>query len=219
MIRSYLKWAAIVLSVTCTTTLNFAEAGVEPPIFADGFETPDILPDNVTGIWVGTLTFPGGVNRPIVFQLHQRANNKLLGYLPGSSEYWVMRSGSFDEGEVSITLLLGSPAGDRTVNLSGPMTGDSANLTLSGDLPGQSVVFTRSLEPLTERRFIFADMNPLFGEPHFVNLAVVLDDAEQLVAGSWSGSELKAPLARDGGVTSFTVGSDTVSIQSTTCCF
>ncbi len=207
-----IAYAAIVLSVTCFTTPDLAEAGVDPVIFLDGFESPDAPPDEVTGTWIGTLSFPGGVDRAIVLQFHQRTNNKLLGYLPGSSEYWVMRSGSYEDGELTITLSFGSPAGERLVNLSGRVTGDSANLSLSGDLPGQSVVFSRSLQPLTEHRFIFADFNPLFGEPHFVSLAVVLGDTEQLVAGSWSGSEQKAPLARDGGVTSFTATSETVSI-------
>ena len=181
-------------------------------IFRNGFEVSTGSPDDVTGTWTGTVSFPGSVNRTIVLQFHQRANDKLLGYLLGSSEAWVMRSGNYSGGAMDVTLILGSPAGDRTVTLSGPVDGDTATLVVGGDLPAQSVEFTRNPGELIERRFILADIDPDFGEPHFVSLAVVLDDEDQLVAGSWSGSEQKKPLARDGGVTSLAITPDTITI-------
>ncbi len=190
------------------------------PIFLDGFESGNVCawqgtcpaPADVEGTWIGVLAFPGGFSRSVAVQLHQRDEGDVLGYLLGSSESWVVRSGAYTAGVLDLEIVLGSPAGDRIVVLAGPVSGERATLALTGDLADQTVELIRWQADLVEHRFIFADSTGGLTTPHFINLAVVLDGAGGLVAGSWSGSEQKPPWDRDGGVSSFTINGDQVTV-------
>jgi len=190
------------------------------PIFLDGFESGDLCgwqgscppPTDVTDTWIGVVAFPGEVGRSIAVELHQRVDGELLGYLLGTSEGWVIRSGAYSAGNLILELALRRPSGDRFVTLSGPVQGGQATLTLTGDLPSQTVNFVRWPEELVERRFLFADSTNGLSAPHFIDLAVLLDGAGRLVAGNWTGSQRTPPWGRDGGVTSFSNGGDTLTV-------
>ena len=209
-----------VLALGCVVVAPGTGYGGTSPIFLDGFESGNLCawqgtcsaPADVRGTWIGVLTFPGGGFRTVAVQLHQRVDGDLLGYLLGASETWVVRSGAYAAGVLDLEIVLGSPAGDRIVSLTGPVGGERATLFLTGDLANQTVELVRWPEDLVERRFLFADSTDGLTTPHFINLAVVLTESGNLVAGSWSGSEQKPPWGRDGGVTSFVAAGDTVTI-------
>lgn len=210
--------ALLVLGLVMAPTAS-GIAGVTP-IFFDGFETGDLCawqgtcapPLDVAGTWFGLVTFTGDVVRPLLVQLHPRNDGRLIGYLLGTSESWVVTSGAYVAGTLDLELTLGSPPGDRIVALSGPVKGGRAALNLTGDLAPQTVDLIRWPGNFIERRFIFADATNGLVAPHFVSLAVVLDGYGELVAGSWSGTEQQQPWGRDGGVTSLSDVGDVVTI-------
>ncbi len=181
------------------------------PVFLDGFESGDLCawqgacppPPDLSGTWIGSLQFPGEVSRNIAIQLHQRDGGDLLGYLLGTTESWVVRSGISSAGVLDLEVALRSPFGTRIITLSGAVHGGQATLNLTGDLPDQTVELVRWPENLVERRFVFADATGGLTTPHFINMGVLLNGDGQLVAGSWSGSQQQPPWGRDGGVTSF----------------
>ncbi len=211
-------FVAFVLAVAIVAVAPVAFGGT--PIFLDGLESGDLCawqgtclpPADVTGIWIGLLTFPGEVARPFAVQLHQRNDGVLLAYLLGTSEGWVVRSGVYYAGVLDLELALHNPSGDRIVSLSGLVQGGEASLALTGDLSDQTVEFVRWPEELVERRFLFADSTGGMSAPHFIDLAVLVDEAGRLVAGSWSGSQQTPPWGRDGGITSFSESGDAVTI-------
>jgi len=194
-------------------------AGVTP-IFLDGFESGDLCawqgtcapPSEVTGVWFGLVTFPGDVVRPLLIQLHPRDDGRLVGYLLGSSESWVVTSGSYTGGILDLELTLGKPSGDRIVTLTGPVQGGRATLALTGDLAEQTVELIRWPAEFFERRFVVVDATNGLTAPHFVSLAVALDGNGELVAGGWSGTEQQQPWGRDGGVNSFSDVGDVVTM-------
>ena len=122
-------YVAFALGIVLAATTTVVEGAT--PIFFDDFESGDLCawqgscppPADVAGIWIGDLTFPGGVIRTIAVQLHQRNGGDLIGYLLGSNEGWVVRSGTYASGNLDLELALQSPSGDRIVALSGPMEG------------------------------------------------------------------------------------------------
>ncbi len=219
MRSSIFRCAAVALGVAIGSSMA---SGVDAatPLFLDSFESGDLCaweatclpPADVEGTWIGALVFPGEVARPLAVQLHQRADGELLGYLLGTSESWVMRSGAYTGGVLDLELALGRPSGDRIVTLSGPVEGGRATLALTGDLPNQTVELVRWSEELVERRFVVADSTDGLSTPHFVSLAVALDAEGHLVAGSWSGTQQTPPWGQDGGVTSFSTVGEAVTI-------
>ncbi len=190
------------------------------PIFLDGFESGDLCawqgtctpPADLSGTWFARVSFPGDVVRPLLVQLHSRNDGRLVGYLLGSNERWVVTSGTYSSGILDLELTLGSPSGDRIVTLSGPVRGGRASLTLTGDLAPQTVDLIRWQGDFVERRFVFADSTIGLATPHFANMAVVFDGRGGFVAGSWSGSEQRQPWGRDGGVTSLSVVGDELTV-------
>ena len=219
MRSSVFRCAAVALGVAIGSSMA---SGVDAatPLFLDSFESGDLCawqatclpPADVEGTWIGALVFPGEVARPLAVQLHQRADGELLGYLLGTSESWVVRSGAYAAGVVDLELALGRPSGDRIVTLSGPVEGGRTTLALTGDLPNQTVELVRWSEELVERRFVVADSTNGLSTPHFVSLAVALDADGHLVAGSWSGTQQTPPWGQDGGVTSFSTVGEAVTI-------
>lgn len=215
---SLLRSAAFTLGVSIGSLASPVDAAT--PIFLDSFESGDLCawqeaclpPTEVEGTWIGDLVFPGGVVRPVAVRLHQRADGELLGYLLGTSESWVVRSGAYTVGVLDLEIALGRPSGDRIVTLSGPVEGGRATLSLTGDLHNQTAELVRWPEELIERRFVVADTTDGLSPPHFVSLAVALDVDGQLVAGSWSGTQQTPPWGQDGGVTSFTAVGGAVTI-------
>ena len=213
-----LHFAALALGVAIGSMASSVEAAT--PIFLDSFESGDLCawqgtclpPTEVEGTWIGDLVFPGGVVRPVAVRLHQRADGELLGYLLGTSESWVVRSGAYTGGVLDLELVLGRLSEDRIVTLAGPVEGGRATLSLTGDLPNQTAELVRWPEELVERRLVVADSTDGLSPPHFVSLAVALDAEGRLVAGSWSGTQETPPWGQDGGVTSFTTVGETVSI-------
>ena len=197
-----------------------SEVDATTPLFLDGFESGDLCawqgtclpPAEVEGTWIGDLLFPGGVVRRVAVQFHQRFDGELLGYLLGTSESWVVRSGAYSAGVLELELALGRPSGDRIVTLTGPVEGGRATLALTGDLPDQTVELLRWPEELVERRFVVADSTDGLSTPHFVSLAVALDADGRLVTGSWSGTQQTPPWGQDGGVTAFSAVGDAVTI-------
>ncbi len=212
-----LRVSVCALGIAVCTTAPVVDGAT--PVFLDGFESGDLCawqgtcpaPTDVAGTWIGSLSFPGGVSRTIVLQLHPRVDGDLLGYMLGTSESWVMRSGTYAAGALDLELALQGPSGDRIVTLSGPVNGGRATLTLSGDLAGQTVSLIRWPEELVEHRFAFADSSDGLSNPHFISMAVVLNGAGELVAGAWAGSEQKPPWDQDGGVNSFSIDGDMVT--------
>jgi len=218
MRRSRSRLAVLVLGLVISPSA-FGATSVTP-IFLDGFESGNLCawqgtcapPSDVAGTWIGLVSFPGDVVRPLLIHLQPRTDGRLIGYLLGTSESWVVSSGAYAAGTLDLDLTMGSPSGDRTATLTGPVRGDRATLALTGDLAEQTVGLLRWSEDFVERRFILADATNGLTNPHFINLAVVLDDNNQLVAGGWSGSEQLPPWGRDGGVTSFYDVGDVLTI-------
>jgi hypothetical protein len=209
------------LSLILAGLASVAGGATFAPVFGDGFESGDLCawedgcppPLAVNGTWIGTLEFPGPVTRTLVMRLHQRDDGELLAYLMGTSERWTVESGAYGAGTLNLRLALRSPQGTRTVDLAGPVAGGHATLSVSGDLPAQTVDLFLVPGDLQERRFVFADATDGLGEPHFIDLAVVVDGGGRLVAGSWAGSELRPPWDRDGWVTAFAPGAGSVSFE------
>ena len=160
------------------------------PIFLDGFESGDLCawqgscpaPADVEGTWIGVLVFPGGVAGPSRFSCISGPTASLLGYLLGTSESWVVRSGptpaacsSSSSPWAALQATGSSPCPARS-------SGGRATLALTGDLANQTVELVRWSEELVETSLLVADSTDGLSTPHFVSLAVALD-AERASGG------------------------------------
>ncbi|MBZ0115192.1 MAG: hypothetical protein K8J08_22240, partial [Thermoanaerobaculia bacterium] len=104
------------------------------------------------------------------------------------------------------------PEATRTIDFTGTFDRRSMVLTASGGVSTQAVSAERLVCPLTEREVAVADISGGPDPEHVRELAVVLDDEGQWVAGGFVGSDDCALWACDGGVTSFSEVGDSLTL-------
>ena len=173
------------------------------PAFAAGPRKTPAKNGDLTGVWTGTLTLDG-LPRVVAIELDQRADGRVMGYMPGGTSAWTVLSGRLAGKHVDLLLEQRSLAGVRTLSFDGSLDGKKK---LKGDLSdgsiGQKVTFNLVEGPVVERRFLFAAVDAS-GSPTSLNeLAVALDGAGSLVAGAFVGQNDCRLWSCEGVVTSF----------------
>ena len=194
-----------------------AAAGVGPVVFGDGFESGDLCawentcppPSTVASTWIGALDFAGS-NRPIVLQLHQRGDGRLIGYVLGGTQRRTVVEGVYAAGSMTLDLEFATPQAVRDIRLSGTVSGQVFTGSASGDIAGQPVIFHGWSGILEERRLLFVD--PAIDGDDPQEVAVVLREDGGLVAGGFASVAGCGLWACDGGVTSFSEAGDIVTI-------
>ncbi len=169
-----------------------------------GFAGPSV---DVTGTWTGTLTF-GSTVRVFSFQLHQRPDGQVLGYILGGTKYRVITSGSVAGHAVSLTIEVADPDLTRIFNVSGAVSGNKIDGVAEQDGATQTIKWKRTNHLLHERRFVFAKPDLSAS----VDLAVVLTGLGHFVSGGFVGRESCDLFACGGGVTSFAEAGTTITI-------
>lgn len=186
-------------------------------IFRDAFETGDTsrwanspTPPRAGGTWLFALDFDG-TTRPFVLELVERADGSLFGYLLGGTRYRTMVSGAVAGGAVALDLELVHPQATRAIHLAGTLGRATMSLVASGDVAGQPVAAERLACDVVELQLVAADLSGPEAQ-HLRELAVVLDDRDELVAGSFVGRDDCGLWACDGGVTAFADDGGTLAI-------
>jgi len=213
--RRSLAWARLAGALLAVASPAAAVCGAT--IFRDAFETGDTsrwanspAPPRVDGTWRFSIDFDG-MARPFVVELVERADGSLFGYLLGGTRGRTMVSGSAGGGSVALELELVHPQATRTIVLAGTLGRATMSLTASGDVADQPVAAERLVCDVVERQLVAAELSG--PEPqHLRELAVVLDEEEQLVAGGFVGRDDCVLWACDGGVTAFADDGASLSI-------
>ena len=119
------RWIAalMLLAGLGPARLGAAPSPLTTMLFVDGFESGDLCawsggggcpaPPAVSGTWVGSLDLAGP--RPVAFELVQRADGTLLGYLLGATPYRTVVTGSYAAGTLELELALANRESSRTV--------------------------------------------------------------------------------------------------------
>jgi hypothetical protein len=167
-------------------------------------------PPSATGTWVGTLNL-GGTDRPIVIQLEERKDGRLLGYVPGGTESRTLVDGARQGRRLTLSIEFRDPVRTRMLTVTGRLSGDTISGSVEDGASSGPVALARTAAVLSERRFIFAEPNSTGGEPSFLRLAVVLDADGALVGGAYVGVRDCRTWGCSGAVTSFSeIGSHLV---------
>jgi hypothetical protein len=156
---------------------------------------------NVTGTWVGTLVV-GGTTRTFAFQLHQRSDGGVLGYVLGGTSRRVVAGGAVAGSALTLGIELADPGLTRAFLVTGTVAGDVYTASADDGTGVQPVSWTRTAAVLHERRFLLAAAAG--GEPgSLVEVSVVQDALGALVCGGFVGLDDCTLLACGGGVSSF----------------
>jgi hypothetical protein len=163
----------------------------------------------VTGTWSGPLPVDG-VDRPIVVQLHQRADGSLLGYLLGGTSSRVVVKGFSDRGQLSLQIERSEPGSTVLTAVDGRITGARFRGIASVAGAHHAVTWSRTAVPVTERRFVLA---PGSAEDELVEAAVALDGSNRLLAGAFAGKGTCGRFGCGGAVTLFSETGDHLTLK------
>lgn len=195
VIRMLAAAMAAALTVSCMTL----PPGTEPP--ADG-------------VWTGALPIGPGDSRDFTVQLHERADQSLIGYLLGGTSYRTLLSGERSGDTLTLVFELRDSGLTRTIILDGALSGDMLTGTADDGAGVSPASWTRIPGPVEERKFIFVES--MGGDDALTELAVALDAGGALISGGFVGGGCDL-IACGGGVTSFseTPGGDlTIGVET-----
>ena len=161
-----------------------------------------------TGTWVGRFRFDGTF-REMAFQLHERANGDLIGYVLGGTQSRTVVSGRRVDRRVTFAFEQKSVEGTRAITFDGRMSGPNLPGIASEGARSYRMHLTRLDEIVHERRFLFAATGGGGGDiGALVEVAVAIDEAGRLVAGGFAGITGCGLWACDGGINSFAESPD-----------
>jgi hypothetical protein len=137
----------------------------------------------VTGTWIGALPV-GGIDRPVVAQLHQRADGTVMGYLLGGTSGRVVTRGSFSGGKLSLQILKTDPENTSRVTVQAQLHGRAGlrGTAREGAGAARSISWTRTTSSITERQFLFLGGTE---EDVLTEVAVAIDGSGRLLTGAW----------------------------------
>lgn len=153
-----------------------------------------------TGTWTGQLPIGPTDTRAFSVQLHERADQSLMGYLLGGTSYRTIPGGVRFGDNIILVFELKDSGLTRTIMLNGSVAGDTITGTASEGAVSIGVTWTRSPGPYDERRFIFLDAAG-DGED-LTELGVVFDGGGAVLSGGYVGSTCNL-VSCGGGVTGF----------------
>ena len=168
---------------------------------------------DVTGTWLATL--PGsGSSRVLTLQLHQRADGKVLGYIPGGTAQRVVTGGSVSGDSIHLDMEFKDPRVTEIFTLDGSVRRNLIHGTADDGSGPRPIVLHRAAGVLHERRFLFAKPPIGPGEPTgVVDLSVVLGRRDRLVSGGFISQTDCSLFACGGGVTSFSETGSTITVE------
>src|SRR5713226_7035350 len=167
---------------------------------------------DVTGTWLATLPGRGG-SRTLILQLHQRADGKVLGYIPGGTAHSVVTGGSVSGPGIRLERETKDPQVTRVFTLDGSVRRNIIDGTVDDGSGPRPIRLHRTARVFHEHRFLFAKPPVGSGEPTgIVDLSVVLDPRDRFVNGGFI-SQTDCSLFACGGVaTSFSEAGGTVTV-------
>jgi hypothetical protein len=154
------------------------------------------------GVWVGNFDF-SGTSRAFTFQLEERDDHRLLGYVLGGTISRTIVEGRRIGAEVTFAVELRDPVRTKVMTISGHVLGDTLTGTAGDGIFSQPVVLRRARRELHERTFFLAEADFTGEFASFVQLAVVLDSRGGFVSGGFVGDKGCRMWACSGGITSF----------------
>src|SRR5712692_2248274 len=107
---------------------------------------------DVTGTWRATVS-ESGSSRTVMLQLHQRADGKVLGYIPGGTAHSVVTGGSVSGRSIHLELELKDPQATRISALDGSVTRNAIHGTVDDASGPRSILLRRTAGVFHERRF------------------------------------------------------------------
>ncbi|MCC6215946.1 MAG: hypothetical protein IT376_13860 [Polyangiaceae bacterium] len=175
---------------------------------------------DATGTWNGTLDFYGSI-RPYTVQLHRREDGDVLGYVPGGTARRFIQHGAVAGDQLNFELHHEDPKAARVFHVTatiepaggaegaGRLVGEAINTWTQGtdgsgmvpDPVPVQIDWSRTLEDLEERRFVFAP-EPV-GEQLYQVAIVTKPDGSFVSGGYVSQSTSCYPWGCGGGITSF----------------
>jgi hypothetical protein len=168
-------------------------------------------PPSASGTWTGTLNLGGG-DRPILVQIEERENQRLLGYVLGGTESRTVVDGARRGRKVTLSIELRDPLGAKELAIAGRLRGDAIEGWADDGAGAQPVTLRRTAVVLHERRFIFAEPSATGGEPSQVQVAAVFDGDGSLVSGAYVGVRDCHVWGCSGAVTSFSEGGSRLEV-------
>jgi hypothetical protein len=148
-----------------------------------------------------------------MLQLHQRADGKVLGYIPGGTAHSVVTAGSVSGDRVHLEMELEDPRATRISALDGSARRNLIRGTVDDGSGPRPIALHRAAGVFHERRFLFAKPSVGPGEPTgLLDLSVVLDDRNRFVSGGFVSQTDCALFACGGVVTSFGEAGMTVTV-------
>jgi len=167
---------------------------------------------DVTGTWRATNS-ESGSSRIVMLQLHQRADGKVLGYIPGGTARSVVTAGSVSGDRVHLEMELEDPRATRISVLDGSARRNLIRGTVDDGSGPRSIALHRATGVFHERRFLFAKPSVGPGEPTgILDLSVVLDDRNRFVSGGFVSRTDCALFACGGVVTSFSEAGTAIAV-------
>src|SRR5712692_766686 len=168
---------------------------------------------DVTGTWLATLPARGGP-RTLILQLHQRADGKVLGYIPGGTAHNVVTGGSVSGLSIHLELELKDPQATRISALDGSVTRNAIHGTVDDASGPRSILLRRTAGVFHERRFLFAKPSVGPGEPiGILDLSVVLDDRNRFESGGFISQTDCSLFACGGVVTAFSEAGSAITVE------
>lgn len=111
------------------------------------------VPDKAKGVWIGSLDF-GGSSRAFAFQLEERHDNRLVGYVLGGTGSRTIVDGARRGADVTFALELRDPVRTTMLTIAGRLHGDTLTGTADEGAVIQPVLLRRTSQVLDERRFL-----------------------------------------------------------------
>ncbi|HEV8582112.1 MAG TPA: hypothetical protein VGX68_23835 [Thermoanaerobaculia bacterium] len=158
---------------------------------------PAAAQPDATGTWTGTLPLDGA-DRPVVVQLHQRADGSLLGYVLGGGAL-VVAEGSAAGGRVRLRMEREDPAGTLVLQIDALQRGARLRGSADDGSGARAISWRRTPGDVCERRLAVA---PAATEA-LHELAVATDCRGHFLAGGFTARDACGPLGCAGAVTSF----------------
>jgi hypothetical protein len=174
-------------------------------------------PVDVTGTWRGPLPVDG-IERPVVVQLHQRADGSVIGYLlGGTSARVVVKGGVSSRNQLSLQIERAEPGRTILIAVDGRVGGGRLRGTAGEDGASRSITWNRVSDDIAERRFVLA---PGGDGDAAAEAAVALDRSGRLVAGAFASRGVCGPFGCGGAVTLFeeTGGGVTFKLEAAGSC-
>jgi len=108
---------------------------------------------DVTGTWLATLPARGG-SRTLILQLHQRADGKVLGYIPGGTAHSVVTGGSVSGSGIRLEMEL------KDLKNAAEIVGPLVNAWRHGDVDAIDRITSAEMQKYPHvQKAIFTDRN------------------------------------------------------------